>query len=188
MGELFAFKVIHMTLSTEELNNILANNPGLQKRNPDLVKSLGLAGKGQEQETEKKKNPKYLNHKVYVYEDGFVAFENTIHDHGIVTEKYDSLKEYKRYQELLLLQRAGKISDLQRQVKYVIQEAFIYRDEKISEIAYVADHVYIRDGEKIVEDVKGVGKDGKAITATKDFKLKWKLLKAKYPELCFELY
>lgn len=175
-----------MTLSAEELNNILANNPGLQKRNPELVKSLGLAEKAPQQE--KKKDPKYRNQKVYVYEDGFVSFENNQHDHGMVVEKYDSLKEYKRYQELLLLQRAGKIKDLKRQVKFVIQDAFRYRNEKISEIAYVADHVYERDGETVVEDVKGVSKNGDAITATKDFKLKWKLLKAKYPELCFELF
>ena len=31
---------------------------------------------------------------------------------------FDSKREYRRYQELLLLQRAGKISELRRQVKY----------------------------------------------------------------------
>ena len=31
---------------------------------------------------------------------------------------FDSKREYRRYQELMLLQRAGKISELRRQVKY----------------------------------------------------------------------
>ena len=34
--------------------------------------------------------------------------------------KFDSKKEANRYQELKLMQRAGIISDLQRQVKYVL--------------------------------------------------------------------
>ena len=35
-------------------------------------------------------------------------------------EVFDSKKEYKRWCELKLLERAGKISDLKRQVKYVL--------------------------------------------------------------------
>ena len=31
---------------------------------------------------------------------------------------FDSRREYRRYQELMILQRAGKISELRRQVKY----------------------------------------------------------------------
>lgn len=34
--------------------------------------------------------------------------------------EFDSLKEARRYQELLLLERAGRITDLQTQVKYVL--------------------------------------------------------------------
>ncbi len=174
-----------MTLSVEELNNMLLNNPGLRKRNPGLAKRIGAV---EPQPKEAPKSPKYYNQKVYVYEDSFVAVGQKATDHGKEAEHYDSLKEYKRYHELLLMQRAGRITDLRRQVKFVIQDAFQYRGERIPEIAYVADHVYKRDGETVVEDVKGVAKDGNAITATRDFKLKWKLLKAKHPQLCFELY
>ena len=35
-------------------------------------------------------------------------------------EQFDSKKEAKRYQELLLLQKAGKITCLMRQVKFVL--------------------------------------------------------------------
>lgn len=174
-----------MTLSVEELNNMLLNNPGLRKRNPGLAKKIGAV---EPQSKEASKSPKYYNQKVYVYEDSFVAVGQKATGHGLEVEHYDSLKEYKRYQELLLMQRAGHISQLQRQVKFVIQEAFSYRGEKVHEISYVADHCYLRGKDKIVEDVKGVGKDGKTVTATKDFHLKWKLLKHKYPDLIFEIY
>lgn len=181
-----------MNMSVEEFNNLVLKNPDIRKRNPDLMKQL--TGKGDQAQTEapaeeKKKRAKYLNHKVYVYDDGHASFDNKESGHGLVKEKYDSLKEYRRYQDLLLLQKAGQISELRRQVKFVIQEKFQYRDEKIAEIAYVADHVYMRNGEQVVEDVKGVDpKNGNVITSTKDFKLKWKLLKAKYPNLKFEIF
>lgn len=84
--------------------------------------------------------------------------------------KFDSKKEYERWNELLLLQRAGKISGLQRQVKFdLIPNQFIDVTEytpkthkqktvkKLVErsISYVADFVYTQDGNKVVEDVKG---------------------------------
>ena len=34
--------------------------------------------------------------------------------------KFDSAKEYRRWQELKLMQRAGEIYDLQRQVPFVL--------------------------------------------------------------------
>ena len=175
-----------MNISPEELNLMLASNPALLEKNPGLAKKLGLTKQDNKTGEKQKKDPKYLNKKVYVYEDGFASFDGKSNDHGRLVEKYDSLKEYRRYNELKLLERAGEISDLQRQVKFVIQPAFQYRNERINEIAYIADHVYSRkDGETVVEDVKGVDKNGKEVTATKDFKLKWKLLKAKYPQYLF---
>lgn len=35
-------------------------------------------------------------------------------------ETFDSKKEYRRYRELLLLERAGLITNLQRQVKFLL--------------------------------------------------------------------
>lgn len=164
---------------------MLSKNPGLRSRNPGLAKKLCGAA---EEPAKDPRSPKYRNQKVFVYEDGFVAVGAKEPGHGKAVERFDSVKEYKRYQDLVLLQRAGKISDLQRQVELVIQEPFEYRGKKVNGVSYVADHVYLRDGEKVVEDVKGVGKDGKTVTATKDFRLKWKLLKAKYPAFVFEVY
>lgn len=72
-------------------------------------------------------------------------------------EQFDSQKEANRYCELLLLQRAGKIKDLQRQVKFVVIPS-ITIDRKVveRECSYIADFVYIDEtGEKVVEDVKG---------------------------------
>lgn len=69
---------------------------------------------------------------------------------------FDSRKEAARYGELLLLQRAGKISNLQRQVRFQLIPAQ-YKDGKciFRSVTYIADFVYEKDGEKVVEDVKG---------------------------------
>ena len=69
---------------------------------------------------------------------------------------FDSRREYRRYQELLLLQRAGKISELRRQVKYELLPSQ-RMDGKCVErpLHYIADFVYTQDGENVVEDVKG---------------------------------
>ncbi|RHQ83856.1 DUF1064 domain-containing protein [Butyricicoccus sp. AF22-28AC] len=107
---------------------------------------------------------------------------------GRILEKYDSLKEYSRYRELLLLQRSGDISELKRQDNIIIQESFVYNGEKIQAITYKADFSYIRDGKRVIEDVKGYDEKRERYRTTKDFVLKWKLLKHKYPDWCFELY
>lgn len=99
---------------------------------------------------------------------------------GIV---FDSRKEARRYQELLLMQRAGIIKNLQRQVKYVLIPAQYESYERYGKIgqrlkdgrklverecAYIADFVYEENGKTVVEDTKGF--------KTKDFIIKRKLL------------
>lgn len=65
--------------------------------------------------------------------------------------KFDSKKEMNRYIELKLLQRAGKISDLQLQVPFVLLKA----GNGERGVKYIADFVYLdADGNKVVEDVK----------------------------------
>ena len=69
---------------------------------------------------------------------------------------FDSKKEANRYRELDLLERAGKISNLDTQVKFeLIPSQRI--DGKVVERAvnYVADFVYMENGNKVVEDTKG---------------------------------
>lgn len=84
-------------------------------------------------------------------------------------ETFDSQKELSRYQELLLLQKAGVIQDLQRQVKYVLIPAYYETRERTKNgkrlrperwcversVSYYADFVYTKDGKTVVEDTKG---------------------------------
>ena len=93
---------------------------------------------------------------------------------------FDSRKEYRRFCELSLLQRAGAITDLQRQVEFELIPAQREPDTigvrggvkkgKTLELAvkYVADFVYKENGKTIVEDVKGY--------RTKEYVLKRKML------------
>ena len=67
---------------------------------------------------------------------------------------YDSKKEAKRAEELEYMQKWGDIKNLERQKRFVLQPSFVFNGKKIREIAYVADFVYEKDGELIVEDVK----------------------------------
>lgn len=63
---------------------------------------------------------------------------------------FDSKKEAKRYKELKLLLKAGKIAFLSRQVEYELNVGGTHS------LVYVADFVYVEDdGGLIVEDVKG---------------------------------
>lgn len=81
--------------------------------------------------------------------------------------KFDSKKEHKRYCELKLLERAGKISGLVRQPKFeliptqhepdTIGPRGGVRHGAVLErsCTYVGDFAYWQDGKYIVEDVKG---------------------------------
>ena len=71
--------------------------------------------------------------------------------------EWASKAEFWRFAELLEMQRKGLINGLQRQVKYVLIPAQ-REDKKLieRECSYYADFVYIRDGEQVVEDTKGV--------------------------------
>ena len=105
-------------------------------------------------------------------------------------QTYDSKKEYKRFTELSLLEKAGKIQNLQRQVKYtLIPSQFGYvPDEKRPgqhkriclerECSYIADFVYKENGQVIVEDVKGYRDPASAAYAK--FVIKRKLMLSVY--------
>lgn len=136
-----------------------------------------------------KKQPKHRNKIVYVFEDGYVATEKNAQNHGKVLETYGSVKEYNRWNELKLLEKAGEVSNVRRQVPFMLQDEYESSDNKKHKaIYYVADFVYEHDNKRIVEDVKGQDKKtGKHLT-TSTFRIKWKLLQAKYPEYTFELY
>lgn len=73
-------------------------------------------------------------------------------------EQFDSLTELSRWKELLLIQRAGEIKDLRRQVPYeLIPTQKINGKVTEKSCKYIADFVYTdKSGKTIVEDVKGV--------------------------------
>lgn len=88
---------------------------------------------------------------------------------------FDSIQESRRYKELKLLLKAGKISDLQLQPRFLLQDSFKKNGKTFREIEYIADFQYIENGKTIVEDVKGMQTDV--------FKLKHKIFEKVYPDL-----
>lgn len=80
--------------------------------------------------------------------------------------RFDSQAEARRWQQLKLLERAGVILELQRQITFPIA----WNGIKIC--SYRADFVYreIATGETVIEDVKGV--------LTPEYRIKAKLMAA----------
>jgi len=109
---------------------------------------------------ERRKASKYFNEKI-VFDD--------------IT--FDSKKEYKRYYNLKLLERANEIKDLKLQVEFELQPSFKKNGVCYRKISYVADFVYYDNklNRTIVEDTKGFKTDV--------YKLKKKLFEYKYPDL-----
>lgn len=87
-------------------------------------------------------------------------------------ETFDSLKEYQRWCELKLLERAGKIVNLKRQLKFELIPSQKSADGKVVErpCNYIADFYYTdtKTWQTVVEDTKGV--------KTKDYIVKRKLM------------
>lgn len=92
--------------------------------------------------------------------------------------EFDSKRESERYQELKLLARAGKISHLELQPRFLLLEPFKYDGKTVRKMEYVADFKYIDEatGLEIVEDVKSKA------TITPVYKLKKKLFLYNYGE------
>ena len=99
---------------------------------------------------------------------------------------FDSTKEYKRWCELKVMEASGIITDLQRQIKFVLipaqrepdtvgKRGGVKQGKLIErECVYYADFCYqvTETGETVVEDVKGYKKGG----AYSIFKIKKKLM------------
>lgn len=87
--------------------------------------------------------------------------------------RFDSRKEANRFYQLRLMERAGEISNLRRQVEYeLIPAQKTPAGRAVRPVKYVADFVYDDHGKTVVEDVKGV--------KTPEFKLKSKLMLWRY--------
>lgn len=96
---------------------------------------------------------------------------------------FDSQKEFERYIVLFEMQKRGIIKNLCRQVPFELIPAQYETFERYGKsgnrlkdgkrciekaLTYKADFVYIKDGEKVVEDVKGF--------KTKEYIIKRKLM------------
>lgn len=86
------------------------------------------------------------------------------------TGGYASAREAKRAAELKLLLASGAITDLQEQVPFVLIPAQYDANRKLLErqCMYVCDFQYVRNGQKVVEDCKGI--------RTPDYIIKRKLM------------
>ena len=110
---------------------------------------------------------------------------NKYHNKATIVDgiSFMSRKEARRYQELLLLQRAGVIQNLRMQERFVLIpsqyetfERYGAKGQRLKdgtrllekECVYIADFVYMENGELVVEDTKGF--------KTKDYIIKRKLM------------
>ena len=102
---------------------------------------------------------------------------------------FDSKREYKRWRDLTLLERAGEIKNLQRQVPFLLlpeqRGPSVEKYQKgprrgqpkpgpvlERKLIYIADFVYEENGETVVEDAKGM--------RTRDYVIKRKLMLYRY--------
>lgn len=112
---------------------------------------------------QKPKTAKYRNEKV----------DTPVH-------KFDSKREAARYEELMLMLKAGKIRDLRLQPQFTLRESYITSaGERVRAVKYIADFSYEREtapdvfGDThwvlVVEDAKGA--------QTSVYRVKRKLMK-----------
>ena len=91
--------------------------------------------------------------------------------------KFDSRKEAERYNELKMLERCGVISNLELQKKFEICPKK-YANKRAR--YYVADFVYVENGQKVIEDTKSFITKKNAV-----YSLKKALVQVNYPEYLF---
>lgn len=88
---------------------------------------------------------------------------------------FPSRKEADFYSELKIRERAGEISDLVLQPRFLLQDSFEYHGKVYSKMEYVADFQYVENGRIVVVDTKGF--------VTDVYRLKKKLFLYKYGSL-----
>jgi hypothetical protein len=107
--------------------------------------------------------------------------ESKYHNKKITVDgiTFDSIKEANRWQELKLMERAGEITLLARQVKIeLVPKSNLFRA-----VYYVADFVYFDCATErwVAEDVKSP-----MTRKLPDYRLKKKLFMLKYPDWHFQ--
>lgn len=89
------------------------------------------------------------------------------------TVKFPSKREARRFDELYLQYKVGAIQDLRLQQDFTLVEGYTRPNGKrVRPMVYKADFVYLRNGERIVEDAKG--------KRTEKYLMKRKLMLEKY--------
>lgn len=69
-------------------------------------------------------------------------------------DTFDSKKEFCRWNQLKIMEKAGVISELRRQVMFELQPAVILDGRKKPALRYCCDFAYVENGKQIIEDVK----------------------------------
>ena len=113
-----------------------------------------------------------------------MAYGNKYHNKKVIYNgiKFDSKKERTRYITLKQLHSLGQIESLELQPKFLLLDTIHYKGKTYPITYYKADFKYFDNekGKYIVEDVKS------PITAKdKVYRLKIKMLLAKYPDIDF---
>jgi hypothetical protein len=90
---------------------------------------------------------------------------------------FDSQIEGMHY---LSLKHDPTVTDLVPHPRFILIEPFIYKGKKERKTEYIADFAYMKDGVRIVEDVKSEWTRTLPV-----YRLKRKLLLSKYPEIEF---
>jgi hypothetical protein len=68
---------------------------------------------------------------------------------------FDSVGEYEHWKHLREREAAGEISDLRRQVAFELAPSLVVWGRKKPALRYIADYVYMENGERVVADYKG---------------------------------
>lgn len=165
-------------------------NPGMDRKIASKLQQERLISKHNDKMIRnfhsKLANPQITNNKYHVS-----PIEERTNAQGII---FATKGEMQRWDVLSMVQRAGKIKDLQMQVAFELQEGFISKQKEWKEvkaITYVADFTYFnisfREGyenRECVEDCKGA----KGVL-TKEYILKRKMFLKKYATYAFfEVY
>lgn len=141
--------------------------------NPDLFKEIGIdiARSGSDQAAV---TLFALNSAVQEKARGNKYGAKRVKDDG---KTFDSQAEYRHWLVLRARKEAGEITDLIHQCKIILLEGFTYQGQKVKQISYTADFVFMENGICHIQDLKSV------ITAkTESFRIRWRLLQWMYRE------
>lgn len=112
-------------------------------------------------------------YKPYIKKNKFNAKSIVVDGH-----KFPSIKEAQRYRELKLLEKAGKIKNLELQPEFEIIPKQKYRGKTLRKAKYTPDFKYydVDNNEWVIEEIKGM--------PTVDYVLRKKLFILKYGDEC----